>query len=63
PRVGQMALAYGANDMGSTMMEENVVAEAGADFRMDEEGIVDVIEDAGRPAAMRDQRYNVLKRY
>jgi cyclic dehypoxanthinyl futalosine synthase len=62
-KVGQMALAYGANDMGSTMMEENVVAEAGADFRMTEDEIVRVIEDAGRPAAMRDQRYNVLREY
>ena len=62
-KVGQMALAYGANDMGSTMMEENVVAEAGADFRMTEDEIVRVIEDAGRPAALRDQKYNVLQRY
>jgi cyclic dehypoxanthinyl futalosine synthase len=62
-KVGQMALAYGANDMGSTMMEENVVAEAGADFRMTEEEIVRVIEDTGRPAAMRDQRYNILETY
>ena len=62
-KVGQMALAYGANDMGSTMMEENVVAEAGADFRMTEDEIVRVIEDAGRSAALRDQKYNVLQRY
>ena len=62
-KVGQMALAYGANDMGSTMMEENVVAEAGADFRMTEDEIVRVIEDTGRPAALRDQKYNVLQRY
>ncbi|MFB6284911.1 MAG: cyclic dehypoxanthinyl futalosine synthase [Halobacteria archaeon] len=62
-KVGQMALAFGANDMGSTMMEENVVAEAGADFRMTEEGIVDVINDAGRPAAMRNQRYDVVNQY
>lgn len=62
-KVGQMALAFGANDMGSTMMEENVVAEAGADFRMSEDGIVRVIENAGRPAALRDQEYNLLERY
>ncbi|MCX2818329.1 MAG: cyclic dehypoxanthinyl futalosine synthase [Methanobacteriota archaeon] len=62
-KVGQMALAYGANDMGSTMMEENVVAEAGADFRMTEDEIVRAIEDAGRPAALRDQRYDVLQEY
>ncbi|MDY6779178.1 MAG: cyclic dehypoxanthinyl futalosine synthase [Halobacteria archaeon] len=62
-KVGQMALGFGANDMGSTMMEENVVDEAGADFRMTEDEIVRVIEDAGRPAAMRDQKYNVVKEY
>jgi cyclic dehypoxanthinyl futalosine synthase len=62
-KVGQMALAYGANDMGSTMMEENVVAEAGADFRMTEDEIVRVTEDAGRPAALRDQEYGILHEY
>lgn len=63
PKVGQMALAFGANDMGSTMMEENVVAEAGADYRMTEDEVVRLIEDAGRPAAMRNQRYDVVERY
>ena len=61
PKVGQMALAFGANDMGSTMMEENVVAEAGADYRMTEDDIVRLIEDSGRPAALRDQQYGVLQ--
>ena len=44
-KVGQLSLAFGANDMGSVMIEENVVRAAGA--RMDELEIVVNIEDAG----------------
>jgi cyclic dehypoxanthinyl futalosine synthase len=47
PKIGQLALFFGANDMGSTMMEENVVASAGVSFRMSEEEIVATIRDAG----------------
>src|SRR6059036_3939342 len=36
PKIGQLALFYGANDMGSVMMEENVVSQAGASFRLSE---------------------------
>ncbi len=46
-KVGQLSLAYGANDMGSVMIEENVVRAAGASYCMDELEIVRNIEDAG----------------
>ena len=46
-KVAQMGLFFGADDFGSTMMEENVVASAGVAFRMSEEEIVSVIRDAG----------------
>ena len=46
-KVGQLSLAYGANDMGSVMIEENVVRAAGASYCMDEVEIVRNIEDAG----------------
>jgi 2-iminoacetate synthase ThiH len=46
-KVGQLSLAYGANDMGSVMIEENVVRAAGASYCMDEVEIVVNIEDAG----------------
>jgi cyclic dehypoxanthinyl futalosine synthase len=36
PKIGQLALHYGANDMGSVMMEENVVSAAGTTFRLNE---------------------------
>ena len=46
-KAGQLSLAYGANDMGSVMIEENVVRAAGASYCMDEVEIVRNIEDAG----------------
>ncbi len=46
-KVGQLSLAYGANDMGSVMIEENVVRAAGAAYCMDEIEIVRNIENAG----------------
>ena len=45
--IGQMALRFGANDMGSLMIEENVVAAAGTAFRTTEEEIRRSIRDAG----------------
>lgn len=47
PKVGQLSLFYGANDMGSVMMTEKVVAAAGVSHRLDEEAIRRVIADAG----------------
>ena len=46
-KVAQVGLFFGADDFGSTMMEENVVASAGVAFRMSEEEIVATIRDAG----------------
>jgi len=37
PKIGQVALKYGANDFGSVMMEENVVSSAGTSFRLAKE--------------------------
>jgi cyclic dehypoxanthinyl futalosine synthase len=62
PKVGQISLRFGCNDMGSTMLEENVVSAAGADFRMDEAEIVRLIADAGFQAARRRQDYTILQR-
>ncbi|KEO83729.1 radical SAM protein [Tumebacillus flagellatus] len=60
-KIGQMALEFGCNDMGSTMLEENVVAAAGAHNRMNTQELIDVIQDTGRVAAQRDTQYNILK--
>jgi cyclic dehypoxanthinyl futalosine synthase len=59
-KVGQLSLAYGANDMGSVMIEENVVRAAGASYCMDEVEIVRNIEDAGFSARRRNMHYDVL---
>ena len=59
-KVGQLSLAYGANDMGSVMIEENVVRAAGASYCMDEIEIVRNIEDAGFVAKRRNMHYEVL---
>jgi cyclic dehypoxanthinyl futalosine synthase len=62
PKIGQLALFFGANDMGSVMMEENVVSAAGATFKLSEREICRLIRDAGWIPAQRDQYYNVLRR-
>jgi cyclic dehypoxanthinyl futalosine synthase len=59
-KVGQLSLAYGANDMGSVMIEENVVRAAGASYCMDEVEIVVNIEDAGFTPKRRNRHYEVL---
>jgi cyclic dehypoxanthinyl futalosine synthase len=59
-KVGQLSLAYGANDMGSVMIEENVVRAAGAAYCMDEIEIVRNVEDAGFIAKRRNMHYDIL---
>jgi cyclic dehypoxanthinyl futalosine synthase len=59
-KVGQLSLAYGANDMGSVMIEENVVRAAGAEYCMDEFEVVRNIENAGYAARRRNMHYDVL---
>jgi cyclic dehypoxanthinyl futalosine synthase len=63
PKVGQLALFFGANDMGSVMMEENVVSAAGTTYKLNEREICRLIRDAGYVPAQRDQYYNVLHRH
>jgi cyclic dehypoxanthinyl futalosine synthase len=59
-KVGQLSLAFGANDMGSVMIEENVVRAAGASYCMDEVEIVRNIENAGFVAKRRNMHYETL---
>ena len=59
-KVGQLSLAYGANDMGSVMIEENVVRAAGAEYCMDEFEVVRNIESAGFVAKRRNMHYEML---
>ena len=59
-KVGQLSLAFGANDMGSVMIEENVVRAAGAAYCMDEVEIIRNIEDAGFIPKRRNMHYEIL---
>ena len=59
-KVGQLSLAFGANDMGSVMIEENVVRAAGASYCMDEVEIVRNIESAGFIPKRRTMHYEIL---
>jgi len=59
PRIGQIALRYGANDFGSVMMEENVVSQAGTSFRITREEIERLITDAGFEARTRNNWYEL----
>lgn len=61
--VGQLALLFGANDLGSTMMEENVVAAAGAKYRMNQEQMIELIRDVGELPAKRNTNYDILERF
>ena len=62
-RLAQVALFFGANDLGGTMLEENVVAAAGCSFRMSQEELIALIRDAGFIPARRTTEYQVLQEY
>ena len=59
-KVGQLSLGFGANDMGSVMIEENVVRAAGASYCMDEVEIVRNIENAGFAPMRRTMHYDLV---
>jgi cyclic dehypoxanthinyl futalosine synthase len=61
PHIGQVALHFGANDMGSVMMEENVVSAAGTTYCLDEAVLNMLIRDAGFVPAQRDNSYDILR--
>ena len=61
--IGQMALLFGANDLGSTMMEENVVAAAGAKNQMNQDEMIRLIRDIGENPAKRNTAYEILERF
>ena len=62
-KMAQVALYFGANDFGSTMIEENVVAAAGVHFSISLEELVDTIKEAGFKATQRDTLYNLIRDY
>ncbi len=62
-RVGQLALEAGCDDMGSIMIEENVVRAAGTAFQLDTPRMVEAIEATGRTAVQRDTLYRTVRRF
>ena len=61
PKIGQIALRFGANDFGSLMMEENVVSAAGTTYRMTLPEMRRLIADAGYTPKMRRQDYSIIE--
>jgi cyclic dehypoxanthinyl futalosine synthase len=62
-KLAQVALRFGANDFGSTMIEENVVRAAGVSYMVSKEDIIQAIKGAGFKAAQRNTYYNLIKEF
>ena len=62
-RIGQLTLGFGADDLGSIMLEENVVRAAGTRYNMSIKKMIDLIRGAGREPAQRDTQYRVIRRF
>lgn len=60
PEIGQVALKFGANDLGSIMIEENVVSQAGTTFRMGVPDMHRLIKDLGYEPRQRDNWYRLV---
>jgi cyclic dehypoxanthinyl futalosine synthase len=60
PDIGQIALKHGANDLGSIMIEENVVSQAGATFRMGVSDMHRLIRELGYEPRQRDNWYRLV---
>jgi cyclic dehypoxanthinyl futalosine synthase len=61
--IGQVCLSFGANDLGSIMIEENVVKAAGVSHKITVEEMVDLIRRSGKTPALRDTEFKILKVY
>ena len=62
-RIGQLTLGFGADDLGSIMLEENVVRAAGTSYDMSIRKMADLIRGAGKRPAQRNTTYDIIKRY
>lgn len=61
--IGQLTLAFGADDLGSIMLEENVVRAAGTAYQMSIDKMTDLICATGKIPAQRDTQYTILKTF
>lgn len=62
-KMASIALFFGANDLGGTMLEENVVAAAGCSFRMSQQEMITLIHGAGFRAAQRTTTYSIIREF
>jgi cyclic dehypoxanthinyl futalosine synthase len=62
-KLAQVSLRFGANDFGSTMIEENVVASTGVSYQVSKEDIINAIRSSGFKPAQRDTYYNLIKKF
>jgi cyclic dehypoxanthinyl futalosine synthase len=62
-KIGQVALTFGANDLGSTMIEENVVAAAGTRYMLARDELTRLAKDAGFTPVQRDTLYREVARF
>jgi cyclic dehypoxanthinyl futalosine synthase len=61
--IGQLSLSFGADDLGSIMIEENVVRATGVNYAMSKEEMVRLIQTTGKRAARRNTIYEVIERF
>ena len=62
-KMASVALTFGANDLGGTMLEENVVAAAGCSFCMSQQEMITLIHGAGFRAAQRTTTYSIIREF
>jgi cyclic dehypoxanthinyl futalosine synthase len=62
-KMASVALFFGANDLGGTMLEENVVAAAGCSFCMSQQEMITLIRGAGFRAAQRTTTYSIIREF
>jgi cyclic dehypoxanthinyl futalosine synthase len=60
-KLAQVALRFGANDFGSTMIEENVVASTGVKYRVSKEDIIKAIHNTGFKPTQRNTYYKIIR--
>ncbi len=60
-KLAQVALRFGANDFGSTMIEENVVASTGVRYKVSKEDIINAIKHTGFRPAQRNTYYKIIQ--
>lgn len=58
-KIGQLSIHFGADDLGSIMIEENVVRSAGVAYKMDKQEMIELIKATGKVPAIRDTEYKI----